>query len=145
MATSVLALEAYFSYQLRLAAIAACPAPVAAPVAAPTAANSPSGERLLAQLHSSVRGLLAHDDAAAAATADALPLAETNSVLGFLAPAVAPVWRVVAPAMNVFAGAGRPLAKRQVMLVNMVNRFLPGANPLLGFGAAAFYGWLNRG
>ncbi|PNP51274.1 hypothetical protein THARTR1_08090 [Trichoderma harzianum] len=45
--------------------------------------------------------------------------------------------------MNMFAGVGRPLAKRQVMLVNMVNRFLPGAN--WGFGAAFFYGWLNQG
>ncbi|KAL6691597.1 hypothetical protein J3F84DRAFT_403299 [Trichoderma pleuroticola] len=37
--------------------------------------------------------------------------------------------------MNMFAGVGRPLAKRQVMLVNMVNRLLPGAN--WGFGVTA--------
>jgi hypothetical protein len=89
-------------------------------------------------------------------------------VVGFLAHVVAPVWRVVAPAMNMFAGVGRPLAKHQVMLANYVNRFLPGANPLWGLGvsitcchcellgnvyeyvlrilqAAVFYGWLNRG
>ncbi|OPB42824.1 hypothetical protein A0O28_0084600 [Trichoderma guizhouense] len=103
MATSTL--QAILDYQLRLAALtrSAPGAPLTAPV---TAVNSPSEEHLLAQIHSSVRGLLAQDDtAAAAADAGALPPTETNAVVGFLAP----VWRgVVAPAMNAFAGVGRP-------------------------------------
>ncbi|KAL6788117.1 hypothetical protein J3E68DRAFT_416016 [Trichoderma sp. SZMC 28012] len=145
LASGVKTVELYLDYQVRLAALNAPDAPLTAPLTAPaTAVNSPSGEPFWAQFYTSVRGLLAQDDTAAAATADAgaLPSTETNAVVGFFAP----VWRgVVAPAMDAFAGGRRTLAKRQVMLANYVNRFFPEANPLWGLGAAAVYGWMFRG
>ncbi|PKK52329.1 hypothetical protein CI102_4580 [Trichoderma harzianum] len=52
---------------------------------------------------------------------------------------MAPVWGVMASAINAFAGVGRPLAENQVRLVGLVNFMFPRAGPLVTFGAQAFY------
>ncbi|KAL7940183.1 hypothetical protein V8C42DRAFT_338311, partial [Trichoderma barbatum] len=146
------ALKAYFYFRLRMAALSACPpCPSAAP-AVTTAASSNiiitngfSGERLSAQVYSSVRGLLGPDTAAAAnaaINAGAFPptFIRLPSVLWLLSSrpfghlVIAPIWGVMVEAINAFVGVGCPLAERQMRLGSLVNFLFPGANPLWGFG-----------
>lgn len=142
-------IQAFFDYKVRLrAATCVWPAPAPAPAPATTTNvaitnGSPAG-RLLAELSSTVRGLLAQDAAlpAAAAAAENLPLLapppDADTAVVPFGAVMAPVVGMVASAVNTFAGVDRPVAENIVRLGGLITLMYPTAGPLATFGVCTY-------